>query len=58
MISLKEPMAKIYGKCETCKKMKFFVKKRDFTLPTGLAVTSQKEMCPSCQVKITKALTQ
>jgi hypothetical protein len=39
----------IYGTCETCKKKKFFVKKRKIEVPFEKQIaTSKKQMCRKC----------
>lgn len=47
----------LVGKCEGCKKLKLFIRKREFKTP-AVSVKSQSNLCGMCARNIQKMLIQ
>ncbi len=47
---------KIYGKCNSCKRNKFFVRKRVYMTKHVGEITSQEVLCGKCFSNISKML--
>ncbi len=53
----KGDMWRLYGMCGMCKQDKFFIKRVEIKLPTGLHVISPSHFCKKCAIIIKSKLT-
>lgn len=47
---------KLFSKCETCRKRRLYIAKRNVTIPVGIIVKSKKLMCGHCYKAILQGL--